>query len=217
MTGEYEIMKSIGFITFLFLAIGVYAQSDIGGSVFIDSRDGKEYRTVTIGDQVWFAENLDYKPYAGSCTYQNDISMSAKYGRLYTWEAAHEACPSGWHLPDEQEWQDLEFAIGLDTSELDEIGWRGTREGNELKSKDSWDQDGNGSDAFGFSAMPAGFGDCRGGFGSLGRFAYFWSSTEYDNQKKAWIRKLYYPTGTIGRSSYNKSYGFSVRCVKDRP
>lgn len=210
-------MKSIGFIAFIFLSIGVYAQSSVGGSVYTDSRDGKEYRTIRIGDQVWFAENLDYKPHSGSCTYENDMSMSTIYGRLYTWEAAHDVCPAGWHLPDDSEWKEMESAIGLEESDLDEMGWRGTDQGHKLKAQENWNQDGNGTDDFGFAALPAGFSDCRDGFGSLGRFAYFWSSTETENTKKAWIRKLYYPTDAIGRSSYNKSFGFSVRCVKDRP
>ena len=86
---------------------------------FVDSRDGKTYKTTKIGTQWWMAENLAYNVGDGCWAYNNDESNVATYGRLYIWEAAQAACPSGWHLPSENEWKQLEMAIGMSQSETD--------------------------------------------------------------------------------------------------
>ncbi len=145
--------------------------------------DGHSYGVVEIGDQCWFAENLRTTVYAdGSaipeetdntawaglstgarCDYDNDASNVATYGRLYNWYAATDAaelCPTGWHVPTDDEWTALETYLGAN-------GHSGT-EGAALKSTSGW-AGANGTDDFGFSALPGGsrydtdglFNECR--------------------------------------------------------
>lgn len=169
----------------------------------IDSRDSQIYKTVVIGSQIWMAQNLNYNM-ANSYCYKDSIKYCTKYGRLYTWAATKTACPTGWHLPTEAEFQML----------LNTAGGSKTA-GSKLKSTSSWFDSGNGSDTYSFSAMPAG-----GRFDQTYQFesldAYFWSSTEYENDaKQAYIMHLFYDQDYVYLSSFEKSRGLSVRCVKD--
>ena len=92
----------------LLLSGFLFAQKD---SSFVDSRDGKVYKTVKIGTQTWMAQNLNYTMVNSSC--YNDSNVNCKtYGRLYTWAAAKTACPKGWHLPSDTEWSILETYSG---------------------------------------------------------------------------------------------------------
>jgi uncharacterized protein (TIGR02145 family) len=78
-----------------------------------DKRDGKTYKTVKIGNQVWMAENLAFKPSSGNYwAYDDDNSNVAKYGYLYDWETALDVCPAGWHLPSDKEWPVLTDYLG---------------------------------------------------------------------------------------------------------
>lgn len=171
-----------------------------------DSRDGKTYKTVKIGSQIWMAENLNYRTRDSYC-YEDKISNCDKYGRLYTWDAAITACPSGWHLPSHAEWETLVTAVGGESGA-----------GTKLKSTSGWLKDGNGSDSFGFSALPAGERDLSpAGSGPeaytpVGHIACFWSSTDkgrhntelFAERDDVWI----YNPDDRGR-------GKSVRCLKD--
>ncbi len=201
-----------------------------------DSRDGQTYKTVTIGDQVWMAENLNYAytgvPYnysgytseSTSWCYNDEPSNCAKYGRLYTWAAAvgkteeecgyenecnlpsgniQGVCPEGWHLPSKTEFETLFTAVGGQDSA-----------GTTLKSTSGWYNDGNGTDAFGFSALPAGGRNYYGSYYLEGSIALFWSSTEYDSYY-AYDMYLDYSYGIAGLGNGYKGYGFSVRCLKD--
>ena len=164
-----------------------------------DTRDGKVYRTVTIGDQVWMAENLNIETDSSYC-YNDSAEYCAKYGRLYRWTAAMDACPSGWHLPDLAEWKTLLAAVGGDSIA-----------GTKLKSTSGWNSDGNGTDDFGFTVLPA------GGWGSkdfVGEAAVFWTSEWYEGYDDyAYGIRLY--TDTIVRKFYSNKYiGSSVRCLK---
>jgi uncharacterized protein (TIGR02145 family) len=129
---------------------------------------GKTYKTVKIGSQTWFAENLDYAV-GGSVCYENSSSNCTKYGRLYNWDDANSACPSGWHLPSDAEWTALENTVGGSSTA-----------GKKLKSTTGWNNNGNGINQYGFSALPGGFGNSDGGFLSAGDSGYWWSSTEID-------------------------------------
>ncbi|MCQ2124633.1 MAG: hypothetical protein MJZ25_10655, partial [Fibrobacter sp.] len=163
-----------------------------------DSRDGKTYKTVKIGDQVWMAENLNYKTSESYC-YDNKEGNCKKYGRLYTWDDAKKACPAGWSLPSEEDLEILQFAV--DTSEAE-------RSPN-LRAR-SWD---NGLDKFGFSALPAGnYYSIHKEFSDLGDHTYFWSSTER-NSFDAYSLSIY--DGGAGVNYRAKYYGYSVRCLQD--
>ncbi|PWJ64090.1 major paralogous domain-containing protein [Fibrobacter sp. UWB15] len=174
--------------------------SSVVTGTMTDNRDGQTYKTVKIGDQVWMAENLNFETDSSFC-YNDSAEYCAKYGRLYVWTAAMDACPSDWHLPDLAEWRMLLAAVGGDSIA-----------GTKLKSTSGWNSDGNGTDDFGFTVLPA------GGWGSkdfVGEAAAFWTSEwydEYDNY--AYGIRLY--TDTIVRKFYSNKYiGSSVRCVKD--
>lgn len=193
-----------------------------------DTRDGHSYKTVTIGSQTWMAQNLNYET-ANSYCYSNNASNCTKYGRLYTWAAAMDSvgswsangkgcgygktcsptypvrgvCPEGWHLPTQTEWNTLFTAVGGQSTA-----------GKMLKSTSDWNSSGNGTDAYSFSALPAGGRGGNGHFNYEGNNAYFWSSTD-DNSYYAYSMILYYNGDYAGLDDGNEGYGFSVRCVKD--
>ena len=207
-----------------------------------DERDGQTYKTVKIGTQTWMAENLNYAytgvPYKYTyidSSYTSDSTSwcyDSKYGRLYTWAAAMDSvgtwstngkgcgygkvcsptypvrgiCPEGWHLPDTTEWHTLFTAVGGKSTA-----------GKMLKSTSGWYQKGgddNGTDAYAFSALPAGYRYYDGYFYLEGSDADFWSSTE-DDSSYAYRMNLYYGYDNANLNRKNKNLGFSVRCVKD--
>lgn len=195
-------------------------------TILIDERDGQVYRTVTIGSQTWMAENLNYETDSSYC-YNDSASYCDKYGRIYSWVAAQDACPSGYHLPSGDEWQQLIDAVGGKYAEY--------TAGKMLRSKNGWGatmdgRDGNGTDDFSFTALPAGF--CkftknvynpetkkysnevtyRGvGIGS----AHFWCSGSFGCYagRCAQIMILNGDNAYV----YNEEifWGYSVRCLKD--
>jgi len=160
-------------------------------------------KTVTIGNQVWMAKNLNDASKGGKC-YDDKPENCEKYGRLYNWEEATKACPKGWHLPSDEEWRALvHFAGGYDDVA-----------GNKLKAKSGWESGGGGSDEYGFSALPSGYADPDGSFGYVGDFGGWWSATEIDTSYAFnWIMRYY--ESIVYKSSGNKSVLLSVRCVKD--
>jgi uncharacterized protein (TIGR02145 family) len=149
------------------------------------------------------AENLNYEA-SGSKCYDNNSANGQKYGRLYNWETAKRACPSGWHLPSDAEWQELvDFCGGKEIA------------GTKLKSTSGWNSNGNGTDEFGFSALPGGNGISNGDFSSVGWGGLWWSATE-GSASDAYYRGMGYCHATVNRSDYGgKAFLFSVRCVKD--
>jgi uncharacterized protein (TIGR02145 family) len=165
-----------------------------------DPRDGKTYAKVKIGSQVWMAQNLNY-PTGNSWCYDNKDENCQKYGRLYDWEAAKKACPSGWHLPSDEEWTALEMPLDDDLI--------GNNVGGKLKAV-SW----NGTDAVGFHALPGGGRRTDGNFNNAGSLAYFWSSSEFGAQR-AWCRNLIAGDESLGRNNNVNTIGFSIRCLKD--
>ena len=166
-----------------------------------DSRDGQTYKTVKIGDQVWMAENLNYENGNSMC-YSDDSTKCGKSGRIYTWDAAKEVCPSGWHLPDSLEWEALFSAVGT----------RG-KAGRNLKSTTGWADNGNGVDAYGFSVLPIAFWDVSE-FIARDEYAKFWSSTEV-GADKAELQDFYMSYDSVLHGSFSKKMALSVRCVKD--
>jgi uncharacterized protein (TIGR02145 family) len=187
-----------------------------GKSSFTDSRDGKSYRIVTIGGKQWMAENLNYET-SNSWCYGGTASNCDKYGRLYTWNAAmggassssknpsgvQGACPSGWHLPSRQEWDQLMTSVGGSSTA-----------GKKLKSQTGWYDNGNGTDDYGFSALPGGYRYTDGSFGAAGNYGSWWSATEYDSGI-AYRRFMYYDGDYVVDDGYDKDIGYSVRCLRD--
>ena len=198
----------------------------------LDDRDGEIYKTVKIGDQVWMAENLNYETDSSSC-YNYSIEYCVKYGRLYTWAAAMDSaglwsangngcgydvecapaypvrgvCPRGWHLPSYDEWNILFSAVG---------DWADVN--RNLRSRLDWKMArANGTDAFGFSALPAGDRFYNGYSwhfsGGDTTCTFFWSSTE-GGSDSAYSVYLYY-SYKVQMNNYEKNRGFSVRCLKD--
>jgi len=165
-------------------------------NTFTDPRDGKTYKTVKIGEQVWMAENLAYNVKGSEC-------YDIKYGRLYNWNTAMKACPPGWHLPSDDEWQTLvDFAGGEDIA------------GKRLKTKSGWRKNGNGTDDFGFAALPGGHGYYDGSVEDVGKDGYWWSSTE-DGSDTAYRWNINYDYDILDENDYDKDYLFSIRCVQD--
>jgi len=129
-------------------------------------------------------------------------------------------CPTGWHVPSDDEWKELEMYLGMSQSEADETSWRGTNEGSKLAGNASlWTDDDLENDAefgtSGFQALPGGFRYDGDTFNFLGLTTYFWSATEYDSSS-AWYRYLScYRSEVYRGDGYYKDGGFSVRCTKD--
>ena len=175
---------------------------------FKDERDGQAYKTVKIGSQTWMAENLNHETenseVENSSCYKDSEENCAKYGRLYSWPAAIKACPSGWHLPTKAEFETLITVVG-DTSTA----------GKKLKSTTGWSSR-NGTDALGFSALPAGYGEPRERYHGEGDYANFWSSTEnIDVYVYAYSLFLYGDSDNAHLGYTTALSRFSVRCVKD--
>ena len=211
----------------------------IDNNSFVDKRDGKVYKTVKIGDQVWMAENLNYAytdiPYndewsssdSTSWCLDNDPANCTKYGRLYTWAAAMDSvttgcgsrslcsptlpvrgmCPTGWHLPSKVEWESLLTAVGGQSNA-----------GVVLRSKTGWNKSSvNGTDAFGFSALPAGERYGGGNFDFEGKYAIFWSSTDSagGGGDACYMSLAYYDKSAFIYDYSSKKIAHSVRCLKD--
>ena len=197
-----------------------------------DSRDGKKYKTVTIDGKTWMAENLNYykdtdmsvntRSWCYGKSDNKDSTTCDVTGRLYTWAAAMDSaktgcgcgstcsstlpvqgiCPTGWHLPSTSEWEALLTAAGGQPVA-----------GKALRSQSGWADNGNRTDATGFSALPAGGRDNSGIYYSIGSNAYFWGVTE-SSDWNADIMNLYYREDAYLSNLYKLS-AISVRCVEN--
>jgi uncharacterized protein (TIGR02145 family) len=174
-----------------------------------DGRYGKTYSTAVIGGKRWMAENLNIKT-DGSWCYDNDESNCDKYGRLYNCKAAKAACPAGWHLPSREEWGSLAKAAGG----RGKYGTAG-KAGKKLKSTSGWNNKGNGTDDYVFSALPGGLRRASDGdFDNAGNYGYWWTAMEgFDGY--AYHRGMIYNYDYVNEDNYGADYGFSVRCVGD--
>lgn len=194
---------------------------------------GKTYKTIIIAGKEWMAENLAYLPSVSSPSdgsqtapfyyvygYSGTDVASAKatanytnYGVLYNLPAAKVACPPGWHLPTDDEWKQLEIALGMTKAQSDADGWRGTDEGMKMKSISGWNLNGDGTNTSGFSALPAGSRLINGKFGGIGEYCSWWSSSMHNYNY--WRRTLSSYNYNVGRNDDTAVSGLSVRCVKD--
>ena len=191
-----------------------------------DTRDGKAYKTIKIGNYTWMAENLNYETEDSRC-YENSTDKCDKYGRLYTWvdarndpncgfeqkcsstEKAKDICPDGWRLPTSGEFKTL----------IEDIGGESVAS-HRLKSTSGWDPYesngitmGNGIDAVGFTALAAGSINEYGVSNSDGRYTYFWSSSESDSWNGVYLFVSYYSLAASTGYEYKDNY-YSVRCIK---
>ena len=172
---------------------------------------GQTYKTVKIGEQTWIAENLNYET-EGSVCYKNNPANCTKYGCLYNWETALKVCPKGWHLPNNEEWDKLSRFV--DGNKGTESPYESETAGKYLKAKSGWNEDGNGTDKYGFSALPGGYGYSDGNFYSVGINGGWWSANE-GNSDYAYYRVMFYYGDYASWIGGNKSYLFSVRCLQD--
>jgi len=184
------------------------------GTHYCDMRDGQIYKITTIGTQVWFAENLNYNATGSKC-YNNLESFCDRDGRLYNWATAMNnsasstavpsgvrgICPEGWHLPSEAEWNVMTTYIG---------GY--ATEGKKLKATSGWNDNGNGTDEYDFSALPG--GNSNGGFYDIGESGVWWSTSEYSSSN-AYSRHMGYDIDYATWSTSYKSILYSIRCLQD--
>ena len=205
--------------------------------VFIDSRDKHEYKWIKIGNHTWMAENLAYLPAVSPeiinntnlpCYYvfgYNGINVNTAkatlnyttYGVLYNWKAALTASPDGWHLPSDDEWKEMEIALGMTKDQVDyfiDYFNRGSHQGTQMKTTYGWHNNGNGTNVSGFTGLPGGYRFSNGSYWYIENLGYWWSSTEI-SANFAWGRGLGYNSSGVCRNSNHMENGFSVRCIKD--
>jgi len=163
---------------------------------------GGSYESVSIGGKKWMTKNLNVNTVESWC-YENADSNCVKYGRLYKWEAAKFACHSiGWRLPDTLDWRNLVNATGGTSAA-----------GKALKSTSGWNNNANGTDDYGFSALPGGERRFNNSFMSSGSNGYWWSATDGPNINNAYRWGI--SGNSVGKLDEIKSNSYSVRCVAD--
>jgi uncharacterized protein (TIGR02145 family) len=193
-----------------------------------DARDSQTYQTVTLGEQTWLAQNLNYEA-DGSYCYDEDPANCEVYGRLYNLELSKTVCPAGWHLGTDEEWATLIKFLDPKadskpgTSVVEESKWAGgmlkatgnIRDGNGL-----WNYPNKGAtNSSLFSAIPAGVCYSDGSCDVMGRHAIYWTSSE-QNGGKAIFRVLDYGLVSIyraeeGQWDMERGTSLTVRCIKD--
>jgi uncharacterized protein (TIGR02145 family) len=217
------------------------------GLPFVDARDDNSYNTLQLGNQCWMTENLKYLPSVvppnnASLTlplyyvmeyYGTNVSEAKEsenygiYGALYNYTAATSACPNGWHLPSENEWQVLEVFLGMSPSEaaINPIEWgagvfRGTNEGSKLASDaDRWlDGQLEINPNFGtscFNSLPGGFREASDSmFFNKSMDCFFWTSTNWEFETYL-IRVINFDSSQISKNAFNIRSGLSIRCIRD--
>lgn len=192
-------------MTMAVLTIAMNSIAQVTGT-FTDSRDGKVYNTVTIGTQTWMSENLAYKTTRGCSAYNEDINNVEKFGYLYDWVTAKSSCPSGWHLPSDDEWKILIAYMGGDIvagGKLKEAGLTSWQSPNAGSTNES-----------GLTALPGGFRNGFGVFSGLGSHGLWWSSSWHDSFNACyWL--IAFDSSKITRRDLIMSSMCSVICIKD--
>jgi uncharacterized protein (TIGR02145 family) len=205
------------------------SKNPISSTGTVTDKDGNVYKTITIGNQIWMAENLKTTKFRNGdpipkvlanndwsaltsgayCWYNNDVANKTCYGALYNWYAVNDSrniAPLGWHIPSDEEWTALaNFLQGK------------SQAGGKLKETGltHWsDPNSNATNSSGFCALPGGYRAKDGVFKNLSFCGCWWATTEY-TKSVGWYRYVDYGTGTIYSVSTYKSNGFSIRCIKD--
>lgn len=168
---------------------------------YTDTRDNKAYPWVTIGDQKWMTKNLAYNQ-SGSKVYNDDPTKEATYGRMYTYDQAKAAVPSGWRLATDDDWKKLEMHYGMTQTEADKLVQRGTDEGKKI--------------GVGLKLEYAGWCFPPSSFMEINQVAYYWTSTEAPNNTAKGIRRSYANFDDHSFRDYeDKGTYFSVRLIKE--
>lgn len=169
--------------------------------IFKDERDGQTYKMVTLGKQTWMAQNLNFQTKEGALYYDNDARNGSVYGMLYNYRALNEACPKGWHVPTDAEWEYLEFNAGMNETDTSKDMFRGAVAINLLDS--------------GATKLNILFGGeyGQGRFSDMGTSAYFWTISRETNPIITRIFKK--GDSRIGKNRNGEAWRLSVRCVKD--
>ena len=198
--------------------------------------EGREYKTVKIGNQWWMAENLAVTRFNDSSSvafisalnsdWENTTEAAytslndGQYGFLYNFavvESTKNIAPEGWHVPTDEEWLMLEKEIGMSSEETQLLGWRGTNEANKLASLNAIGWPDNfplfGLDEYGFNAKPGGCRSFSGETNSQGNIAFWWSASTDGNE--GWYRYIDANQTRIFRQHTYKGYGMNIRCIKD--
>jgi uncharacterized protein (TIGR02145 family) len=207
------------------------------GSPVTDIRDGRSYNTVQIGTQCWMKQNLNIGTKIAGASNQTNNSIIEKYcynddenncntyGGLYQWdeamqysaiEGAQGICPSGWHLPTDAEWCTMTQYLDP-TVNCGITGWSGTNAGGKMKETGvaHWASPNTGAtNSSGFTALPGGNRNNNGTFSDLAGTAQFLSSSQVGSSGE-WGRYLNSLSGSVYRYTGIKTYGYSVRCIKD--
>ncbi len=200
------------------------------------------FEEIKIGDQVWMDRNLDVIhfrngdeiPHARTdrewrqaaergepawCYYNNDPENGALYGRLYNWFAITDPRGigmEGWRVPDDDDWKKLEMSLGMSSAQAEQLEWRGTDQGNQLRQEGVrlWRAPNAGANnRSGFTALPGGYRQPGGVFETIGVYGSWWTSTAFDDNN-AYYRDLSASSPRVFRGAYPKGCGFSVRLVK---
>jgi uncharacterized protein (TIGR02145 family) len=204
--------------------------------------DGNIYNIITIGSQVWMAENLKTTKYidgteipnvtnsnswgglstGGYSNYNNDISNVEAYGRLYNWYAVNDSrkiCPTGWHVSSDNEWKILEMYLGMSQAQADlSNSERGINEGGKLKEAGTlhWLSPNTGANnSSGFTALPGMYRNEIGVFATPANGGGFWWTSSMNNSTSSFYHAVQYNVSTVWRFYHPLTSGFSVRCIKD--
>ena len=166
-------------LALLFVLLKAYVINAQVTDSLVDERDGQIYKTVIIGESVWMAENLNFIIKKSWC-YASKEENCQEFGRLYFFDAALQACPTGWHLPSDDEWKELEIHLGMTEAEVNKTNtWRGTDQGKKLLSDTS----------LGFNILLGGYRNPPSNNMLKGMQAFFWTSTFQNGV--AYMRQFY--------------------------
>jgi uncharacterized protein (TIGR02145 family) len=205
--------------------------------------DGNVYKTVKIGNTWWMAENLKTQRYRNgdsisfvpqntqdtawsNCKTGAYCSFEEKYGFLYNFYSISDPrgiAPQGWHIPDDEEWKELEMYLGMSQEEADSLNWRGNDQGNKLKTEGGnttyWAKSSDqytifGTNESGFTAIGSACRVFNGEWGEITHTGFWWTASAF-SENEAWYRGLDYDKSNVFRYYGPKNYGFSIRCVKD--
>jgi uncharacterized protein (TIGR02145 family) len=195
--------------------------------------DNTEIRFDTSGSptgnasQTWAGTGLNYGAYT---IYAHDSTANpsnlTSYGYLYNWYAAKgiitdggtstkNICPTGWHVPTDSDWNKLVIYLDSDADTSSTSSTQSSSAGTLMKKNDALWLTNTGTNTSGFTALPGGYRISAGSFLGIRDFAFFWSATEFFNFNLAWRRALFSTSGDVHRFNLNKSFGASVRCLRD--